>query len=60
MTPDGKAKPPFKSGEVPDGDYQFNNYMVITYCCRRDEFHTKPMHLPIGETLTGYFCLFYV
>lgn len=54
--PDENPKPPVKSGEVPDGEYQSGNYMVITYCCRRDEFHTKPMHLPIGEILTENFC----
>ncbi|XP_078367256.1 uncharacterized protein LOC144651218 [Oculina patagonica] len=40
---------PIKSGEVPDGEYQFRDYMVITYCCRRDAFYSKGIHLPIDN-----------
>ncbi|KAL9974323.1 hypothetical protein ACROYT_G011345 [Oculina patagonica] len=43
---DGK-KTPVKYGEVPDGEYESGNSMQITYCCRSDGFHSKPMHLPI-------------
>ena len=40
---------PDKSGELPDGEYVYRDYMVITYCCRRDGFYTIGMHLPIGK-----------
>jgi len=47
--PGAERQSPAKSGEVPDGEYQYRDYMVITYCCRRDAFYTKGMHLPIGK-----------
>jgi len=40
---------PERRGELPDGEYLYRDYMVITYCCRQDAFYTKGMNLPIGK-----------
>ena len=44
-----ERREPARRGELPDGEYLYRNYMVITYCCRQDAFYTKGMHLPIGK-----------
>ena len=40
---------PLKEGTYPDGDYTSENYMEITYCCRRDGFIANGINLPIGK-----------
>ena len=44
-----ERRAPVRRGELPDGEYIYRNYMVITYCCRQDAFYTNGMHLPIGK-----------
>lgn len=47
--PGAERRAPERRGELPDGEYVYREYMVITYCCRQDAFYTKGMHLPIGK-----------
>lgn len=47
--PGEKRQAPQRRGELPDGEYVYREYMVITYCCRQDAFYTKGMYLPIGK-----------
>ena len=49
VLPGIELRAPARRGELPDGEYLYRNYMVITYCCRQDAFYTKGMHLPIGK-----------
>ena len=45
----GVERQPDRRGELPDGEYIYRDYMVITYCCRRIAFYSKGMHLSIGK-----------
>ena len=59
--PEGERQSPERSGELPDGEYIYRDYMVITYCCRRDAFYSNGIHLPIGKVpLLNVFCSYYV
>ena len=49
---------PLTQGTYPDGDYRSENYMDITYCCRRDGFVDNGINLPIGKIKSGIFFSF--